>query len=96
MCGKKNIGANSTFLFNFEESEQTGIPITQIGRNITRMNMCVKKFFDEKPKDSDFMLYIGNCFDLNFFEIFNMWARKKKGFYYKNFVARFFRKILGE
>ena len=59
MCGKKNIGSNETFLFDFEQSEETGLSVTQIGRNITRMNICVQDFLHQLPKGSDFMLYIG-------------------------------------
>ena len=59
ICGKKNIGLQSTFLFDFEQSEESGIPITQIGRNITRMRLCVEEFFEQKPSETNFMLYIG-------------------------------------
>ena len=57
-----NIGPKENFKFDFEESEETGIAITQIGRNITRMNICINQFFEEKPVETDFLLYIGRFF----------------------------------
>jgi len=57
-CGKKNIGPPETFKFDFEESEETHISITQIGRNITRINQCVDSFFDKLTENQDFFLYV--------------------------------------
>ena len=42
------------FIQHFEPSL-----VTQIGRNITRMNICVREFFKAKPQTADFLLYIG-------------------------------------
>ena len=46
-CGKKNIGPPETFKFDFEESEETHISITQIGRNITRINQLRLHMFNK-------------------------------------------------
>lgn len=59
IIGKKHVGPPSAFSFDFEETEENN-PVNQVGRNITRIKLLVRKFLsaasgtDSRP----FFLYV--------------------------------------
>lgn len=58
IIGKKHVGPEYVYPYEFERTEENGYPIMQVGRNITLMKEFVQDFFatqDERP----FFLYIG-------------------------------------
>ena len=46
IIGKKHVGPSSVYKFDFEETEENN-SILQVGRNITRIKLLVRKFLNE-------------------------------------------------
>lgn len=57
IIGKKHVGPNSVYPFDFAETEENN-SILQVGRNITKIRMLAKQFLNAN-KDRPFFLYIG-------------------------------------
>ncbi|VEN47968.1 unnamed protein product [Callosobruchus maculatus] len=57
IIGKKHVGPESVFPFDFAETEENH-SILQVGRNITLMKLLTRRFLNETG-DSPFFLYIG-------------------------------------
>ena len=59
LIGKKHVGPETNFAFDFEHSEQTE-SIMQVGRNITRIHELTKLFFDkfQVSKKKYWFLYV--------------------------------------
>ncbi|XP_063443792.1 N-sulphoglucosamine sulphohydrolase-like [Mytilus trossulus] len=57
IIGKKHVGPETVYPFDFEETEENN-SILQVGRNITNIKLLVRKFLS-KDKSSPFLLYIG-------------------------------------
>lgn len=60
IIGKKHVGPDSVFPFDFSYTEKNN-SILQVGRNITNIKLLVRKFLSEQKKspDKSFFLYIG-------------------------------------
>ncbi|KAG8224908.1 hypothetical protein J437_LFUL006266 [Ladona fulva] len=57
IIGKKHVGPERTYPFNFSETEENN-DINQIGRNITNIKLLVREFL-RSNKSEPFFLYIG-------------------------------------
>uniref|UniRef100_T1JAG0 Sulfatase N-terminal domain-containing protein n=1 Tax=Strigamia maritima TaxID=126957 RepID=T1JAG0_STRMM len=58
IIGKKHVGPDSVYSFDFEKTEET-TSVLQVGRNITRIKLEVRKFLQESQKDPrPFFLYV--------------------------------------
>ncbi|VDI83346.1 Hypothetical predicted protein [Mytilus galloprovincialis] len=57
IIGKKHVGPETVYPFDFEETEENN-SILQVGRNITNIKLLVRKFLSQ-DKSSPFLLYIG-------------------------------------
>ena len=60
IIGKKHVGPEFAFPFDFSETEENN-PINQVGRNITRILELARSFLDEAAAadvDGDFLLYL--------------------------------------
>ncbi|XP_014285239.1 N-sulphoglucosamine sulphohydrolase isoform X1 [Halyomorpha halys] len=57
IIGKKHVGPEEVFPFDFSETEENN-SILQVGRNITKIKHLVRNFF-EMTKNSPFLLYVG-------------------------------------
>ncbi|RWS24789.1 N-sulfoglucosamine sulfohydrolase-like isoform X1 [Leptotrombidium deliense] len=55
IIGKKHVGPSSVYNFDFEETEENN-SIMQVGRNITRIKLLVRKFLREAK--NNFLLYV--------------------------------------
>lgn len=49
IIGKKHVGPRLPFQFDYEETEENN-PIMQVGRNITRIKLLVRKFLRQTVK----------------------------------------------
>lgn len=58
IIGKKHVGPEQVYPFEFEKTEENGFSILQVGRNITYMKDLVHEFFSTQD-DRPFFLYIG-------------------------------------
>lgn len=56
IIGKKHVGPDSVFAFDFEETEENN-SILQVGRNITRIKLLVQKFLQQNDT-RPFFLYV--------------------------------------
>ncbi|CAL7941258.1 unnamed protein product [Xylocopa violacea] len=57
IIGKKHVGPNDVYPFDFVQTEENN-SILQVGRNITKIKLLVRKFLNEN-KTTPFFLYIG-------------------------------------
>lgn len=57
LIGKKHIGPDATFKFDYEETEEKH-SINQVGRNITKIKLLVREFLKDNPKEQPFFLMV--------------------------------------
>lgn len=57
IIGKKHVGPPDVFPFDFAETEENN-SILQVGRNITRIKLLVRRFLQEQNSTSPFFLYV--------------------------------------
>lgn len=59
IIGKKHVGPNSVYQFDYEQTEQNN-HINQVGRNITHIKLLAREFLQKaKHSDKQFLLYVG-------------------------------------
>lgn len=56
IIGKKHVGPDSVFAFDYEETEENN-SVLQVGRNITRIKLLVRQFL-ERNRTRPFFLYV--------------------------------------
>uniref|UniRef100_A0A3Q3M339 N-sulfoglucosamine sulfohydrolase (sulfamidase) n=1 Tax=Mastacembelus armatus TaxID=205130 RepID=A0A3Q3M339_9TELE len=57
IIGKKHVGPGSVYPFDFAYTEENS-SVLQVGRNITRIKLLVRKFFQTHKKERPFFLYV--------------------------------------
>uniref|UniRef100_A0A5F9DID3 N-sulfoglucosamine sulfohydrolase n=1 Tax=Oryctolagus cuniculus TaxID=9986 RepID=A0A5F9DID3_RABIT len=57
IIGKKHVGPEAVFPFDFAYTEENG-SVLQVGRNITRMKLLVRKFLQTQDEGRPFFLYV--------------------------------------
>uniref|UniRef100_A0A8C5E987 Sulfatase N-terminal domain-containing protein n=1 Tax=Gouania willdenowi TaxID=441366 RepID=A0A8C5E987_GOUWI len=57
IIGKKHVGPASVYPFDFSYTEENN-SILQVGRNITRIRLLVRKFFQTHKEERPFFLYV--------------------------------------
>uniref|UniRef100_A0A3Q1J6I2 N-sulfoglucosamine sulfohydrolase (sulfamidase) n=1 Tax=Anabas testudineus TaxID=64144 RepID=A0A3Q1J6I2_ANATE len=57
IIGKKHVGPGSVYPFDFSYTEENS-SVLQVGRNITRIKLLVRKFFKTHKEERPFFLYV--------------------------------------
>uniref|UniRef100_A0A8C9YKP6 N-sulfoglucosamine sulfohydrolase (sulfamidase) n=1 Tax=Sander lucioperca TaxID=283035 RepID=A0A8C9YKP6_SANLU len=57
IIGKKHVGPGSVYPFDFAYTEENN-SVLQVGRNITRIKLLVRKFFQTHNEEKPFFLYV--------------------------------------
>uniref|UniRef100_A0A3Q3J4J6 Sulfatase N-terminal domain-containing protein n=1 Tax=Monopterus albus TaxID=43700 RepID=A0A3Q3J4J6_MONAL len=57
IIGKKHVGPGSVYPFDFAYTEENS-SVLQVGRNITRIKLLVRKFFQTHKEERPFFLYV--------------------------------------